>query len=48
MDARPSSAANGATVVLMHGKAFGGNYFLNVTLYEHGVHSTDPDELRNE
>jgi hypothetical protein len=30
MDVPPSSEANGSTVVLMHGKAFGGYYFLNV------------------
>lgn len=30
MDVQPSSESNGATVVLMHGKAFGGYYFLNV------------------
>jgi pimeloyl-ACP methyl ester carboxylesterase len=30
MDVAPSSDPNGSTVVLMHGKAFGGYYFLNV------------------
>jgi hypothetical protein len=29
MDIPPSTEPNGKTVVLMHGKAFGGYYFVN-------------------
>jgi pimeloyl-ACP methyl ester carboxylesterase len=47
MDVPPSSEANGATVVLMHGKAFGGYYFLNVieALTTAGYRVVAPDQI---
>jgi pimeloyl-ACP methyl ester carboxylesterase len=47
MDVPPSSEANGATVVLMHGKAFGGYYFLNVieALTAAGYRVVAPDQI---
>jgi pimeloyl-ACP methyl ester carboxylesterase len=47
MDVPPSSAANGSTVVLMHGKAFGGYYFLNVieALTAAGYRVVAPDQI---
>jgi pimeloyl-ACP methyl ester carboxylesterase len=47
MDVAPSSDPNGSTVVLMHGKAFGGYYFLNVieALTAAGYRVVVPDQL---
>jgi pimeloyl-ACP methyl ester carboxylesterase len=47
MDVQPSSESNGATVVLMHGKAFGGYYFLNVieALTAAGYRVVAPDQI---
>jgi pimeloyl-ACP methyl ester carboxylesterase len=47
MDVPPSSEANGSTVVLMHGKAFGGYYFLNVieALTASGYRVIAPDQI---
>jgi pimeloyl-ACP methyl ester carboxylesterase len=47
MDVPPSSEANGSTVVLMHGKAFGGYYFLNVieALTTAGYRVVAPDQI---
>jgi pimeloyl-ACP methyl ester carboxylesterase len=47
MDVPPRSEPNGATVVLMHGKAFGGYYFLNVieALTEAGYRVVVPDQI---
>jgi pimeloyl-ACP methyl ester carboxylesterase len=47
MDVPPTSGANGSTVVLVHGKAFGGYYFLNVieTLTSAGYRVVAPDQL---
>jgi pimeloyl-ACP methyl ester carboxylesterase len=47
MDVPPSSEPNGSTVVLMHGKAFGGYYFLNVieALTAAGYRVVAPDQI---
>jgi pimeloyl-ACP methyl ester carboxylesterase len=47
MDVPPGSEANGSTVVLMHGKAFGGYYFLNVieALTTAGYRVVVPDQI---
>jgi pimeloyl-ACP methyl ester carboxylesterase len=47
MDVRPASEANGMTVVLMHGKAFGGYYFHNVieALAGAGYRVVVPDQI---
>jgi pimeloyl-ACP methyl ester carboxylesterase len=47
MDVPPSSKSNGSTVVLMHGKAFGGYYFHNViqALTEVGYRVVAPDQI---
>ncbi len=47
MDVPPSSEANGSTVVLMHGKAFGGYYFNNVieALTAAGYRVVAPDQI---
>jgi pimeloyl-ACP methyl ester carboxylesterase len=47
MDVPPSSTPNGSTAVLMHGKAFGGYYFLNVieALTAAGYRVVAPDQL---
>jgi pimeloyl-ACP methyl ester carboxylesterase len=47
MDVPPISEANGSTVVLMHGKAFGGYYFLNVieALTAGGYRVVVPDQI---
>jgi pimeloyl-ACP methyl ester carboxylesterase len=47
MDVPPSSEANGSTVVLMHGKAFGGYYFLKVidALTSAGYRVVVPDQI---
>jgi pimeloyl-ACP methyl ester carboxylesterase len=47
MDVPPSAESNGATVVLMHGKAFGGYYFLNVieALTAAGYRVVAPDQI---
>jgi pimeloyl-ACP methyl ester carboxylesterase len=47
MDVPPSSKANGSTVVLVHGKAFGGYYFLNVieALTNAGYRVIAPDQI---
>jgi pimeloyl-ACP methyl ester carboxylesterase len=47
MDVPPSSRPNGTTAVLMHGKAFGGYYFLNVieALTAAGYRVVAPDRI---
>jgi pimeloyl-ACP methyl ester carboxylesterase len=47
MDVPPSARPNGQTVVLMHGKAFGGYYFANVieALTEAGYRVVVPDQI---
>jgi pimeloyl-ACP methyl ester carboxylesterase len=47
MDVRPAGAPNGMTVVLMHGKAFGGYYFHNVieALTGAGYRVVVPDQI---
>lgn len=47
MDVPPSSASNGSTVVLMHGKAFGGYCFSNVieALTTAGYRVVVPDQI---
>jgi pimeloyl-ACP methyl ester carboxylesterase len=47
MDVAPGGRANGRTVVLMHGKAFGGYYFHNVidTLAGAGYRVVVPDQI---
>jgi pimeloyl-ACP methyl ester carboxylesterase len=47
MDVPPATAPNGKTVVLFHGKAFGGYYFDNViqALTESGYRVVAPDQL---
>jgi pimeloyl-ACP methyl ester carboxylesterase len=47
MDLPPRSESNGSTVVLMHGKAFGGYYFLNVieALTIAGYRVVAPDQI---
>ena len=47
MDIRPNGAANGKTVVLFHGKAFGCYYFHNVieALTDAGYRVVAPDQL---
>lgn len=47
MDVPPESKPNGKTVVLMHGKAFGGYYFLNVlqALTAAGYRVIAPDQI---
>jgi pimeloyl-ACP methyl ester carboxylesterase len=47
MDIPPAKAANGKTVVLFHGKAFGGYYFHNVieALTESGYRVVAPDQI---
>jgi pimeloyl-ACP methyl ester carboxylesterase len=47
MDIPPGTQANGTTVVLMHGKAFGGYYFRNVieALTESGYRVVVPDQI---
>ena len=47
MDVPSTSEANGSTVVLMHGKAFGGYYFLNVieALTAAGFRVVAPDQI---
>ena len=47
MDVPPKATPNGKTAVLMHGKAFGGYYFLNVigTLTEAGYRVVAPDQF---
>jgi pimeloyl-ACP methyl ester carboxylesterase len=47
MDVRPASQPNGMTVVLMHGKAFGGYYFHNVieALGGAGYRVVVPDQI---
>jgi len=47
MDVPPNAEPNGSTVVLMHGKAFGGYYFLNVVeaLTAAGYRVVLPDQI---
>ena len=47
MDVPPTAEANGSTVVLMHGKAFGGYYFHNViqALTAAGYRVVAPDQI---
>lgn len=47
MDVPPTPAPNGSTVVLMHGKAFGGYYFHNVieALTQAGYRVIAPDQI---
>jgi pimeloyl-ACP methyl ester carboxylesterase len=47
MDVPPTSGTNGSTVVLMHGKAFGGYYFLNAieALTSAGHRVVAPDQI---
>jgi pimeloyl-ACP methyl ester carboxylesterase len=47
MDVPPKAAPNGKTAVLMHGKAFGGYYFVNVieALTEAGYRVVAPDQF---
>jgi pimeloyl-ACP methyl ester carboxylesterase len=47
MDVAPSATANGSTLALMHGKAFGGYYFLNVikALTSAGYRVVAPDQI---
>ncbi len=47
MDIRPDKEPNGRTVVLFHGKAFGGYYFLNVieALTATGYRVVAPDQV---
>ena len=47
MDVPPSTQPNGKTVVLMHGKAFGGYYFRNVieALTQSGYRVIAPDQI---
>jgi pimeloyl-ACP methyl ester carboxylesterase len=47
MDVPPRSAPNGATVLLLHGKNFGGYYFRNViaTLADAGYRVVVPDQI---
>jgi pimeloyl-ACP methyl ester carboxylesterase len=47
MDVRPTAAPNGKTVVLFHGKAFGGYYFHNVieALIGSGYRVVVPDQI---